>query len=89
MSTSQHPPLAPAGYDPIGPLRSDQRVGRLIVRGNDSWAIVLRPGIFPVPIRDEDNGNGCPPGQSASAFERCKAWAEANQDKAGPVGLFG
>jgi hypothetical protein len=76
-------------YDPIGPLKPDRRVGRLTVKGNDSFATVCKPGLVPCAIHLEDNADGLPAGQPASAFERAAAWAAANQDKAAPRGMFG
>lgn len=72
-----------------GPMLPDKRVGRLTVKGNHGFATVCKPGLVRAAVHVEDDDKPHP-GEAESAFERCVAWAGANQDKAGPYDeLFG
>lgn len=51
-------------YEPTAPTRQ-QRVGKLTVKGNDSWATVCKPGLVAAAIADFDNG-----GQDALVKQR-------------------
>lgn len=72
-----------------GPMLPDKQVGRLTVKGNHGFATACKPGLVPAAVHIEDNDRPLTVG-AESAFERCIAWAGANQDKAGPYDeLFG
>ncbi len=75
-------------YDPMGAERPEQQVGKLFVKGNDSWATVSKKGLVRAAVKDFDNTNDEADPAVPSAFDRAVAWAKANQptEGGGPFG---
>lgn len=88
IDTSQDRGLAPIGFNPLAPPRPHQRVGRLVVVGNDSCAWVYPWISMDYMIHCESNSHGCPDDQPPSAFLRCVEWALANQHGVHEDSLF-
>lgn len=70
-------------YDPMGPMRVT-RVGKLAVKGNDSFATVIVQGLVPLALEyfDNEDSLGNEPKtdcKDESAFVRAVRWAQANQ----------
>ncbi len=75
-------------YDPMAPIR-EEKVGKLKVKGNDSFSTVCKVGLLDAAIKQFDNTDKDADPAVPSAFERAKAWAAQNQDKGGTGGIFG
>ncbi len=74
-------------YNPTAPMR-EQKVGKALVVGNDSYATVCKVGLVRQMIEEFDNAK--PHNGDASAFNRAVKWAQDNpNDKRLAGGMFG